>query len=184
MLLREILIFDRNLFEFITLNLNPAWLVSSCEFIVDKHNLQYLFILLWLVYLIKEPRSAVLLLFSALIIVGVSEGLASTLKSLVQRYRPSHEMGLLYDTSYYSWPSAHALNGLALSHLLVTWFKNKSFYLLGLIIGIARVFSNYHFPLDVFSGWVLGLISSACIIKVYFLIKKKSMLSLNVYAES
>ncbi|MDO8591119.1 MAG: phosphatase PAP2 family protein, partial [bacterium] len=71
----------------------------------------------------------------------------------------------------HAFPSGHATFYSALAMMM--WFYHKRIgYALGvvaLIIGISRIISGVHWPVDILGGYVLGICVS---IGVYFLIKK------------
>jgi membrane-associated phospholipid phosphatase len=46
-----------------------------------------------------------------------------------------------------------------------------------ILIGISRIISGVHYPLDIISGWVLGLLISTVLSLIYNLITKKRELS-------
>lgn len=71
-----------------------------------------------------------------------------------------------------SFPSGHVAFLFALA--MAVYFFNKKwgivFLILGLLVGLARVFVGIHYPLDILGGMVVGILS-AIIVKI--LIRKK-----------
>lgn len=61
-----------------------------------------------------------------------------------------------------SFPSGHSSAAFALAFTI--WLHDKkvgNFYLLlALLVGVARVFGNVHYPLDIFAGAALGILVS------------------------
>jgi membrane-associated phospholipid phosphatase len=89
---------------------------------------------------------------------------ASSFKLLLHEPRPYWLGGVkgLADEPTYSLPSSHASNTLAVWGL-IAYRMNKSWLwvftvILLLLIGISRPYLGVHFPQDVLSGWLLGLL--------------------------
>ena len=110
-----------------------------------------------LYYWLNSPR---FLRFLAVVIILliISESTAYLLKLAVARPRPAVEWLIYVDAKALCFPSAHAVNSMALAMLLSRWFrKSLVLYLpLPLLIGASRVLANYHYPLDVLGGWTIG----------------------------
>jgi membrane-associated phospholipid phosphatase len=88
------------------------------------------------------------------------------LKHLIGRPRPrfAHAdqfvLGPSLGEGLDSFPSGHAINGFA-SGAVIGWFLPRlrvPLFLLGGLIGISRVVRGSHFPTDVYTGAVLGLV--------------------------
>jgi undecaprenyl-diphosphatase len=150
---------DKALFEYLTLYCNPPWLTALSESIGDLDNYKWPFaIFCGLYYWLNSPRFLRFLLATSLLLV-LSEGSAYLLKILVARPRPAVEWLIYVDPKALGFPSAHAVNSMALAFFLSRWFiKPFTWYLpLPLLMGASRVLANYHYPLDVIGGWALGL---------------------------
>jgi membrane-associated phospholipid phosphatase len=98
--------------------------------------------------------------------VGAFVGLApELLKALVARPRPTLWPWLL-PTSGYSFPSGHAVAGMAFYPLL-GWLLLRARglsrvgfalgALVGAFVGVGRLYVGVHWPSDVLAGWSLGL---------------------------
>ena len=95
-------------------------------------------------------------------------GLIEGVKFLVQRPRPSFFPPLI-QTGGYSFPSGHALFGIAvyglLAHMLLPRIRSRSARILlafltavlVIAIGLSRVYLGVHYPSDVLAGWCLGI---------------------------
>jgi membrane-associated phospholipid phosphatase len=149
---------DRKIFEYLTLNCNPPWLSWLCEGIGDVSN-YYLIIGIFCVayYWFNSPRF-IRFLVACLLLLAVTEGAAYALKILVARPRPAVEWLIYVDHKALGFPSAHAVNTMALAVFMARWFHKSLvvFLLFPLVVGVSRVLANYHYPLDVLGGWIIG----------------------------
>jgi len=79
---------------------------------------------------------------------------------------------LLEHSASGSFPSGHTAGLFALA--AVVYFFNKkfgiAFFIISFFIGLARIFTGIHFPLDILCGIVVGVLSA---IIIQFLIKKR-----------
>ncbi|MDO8526975.1 MAG: phosphatase PAP2 family protein [Deltaproteobacteria bacterium] len=85
------------------------------------------------------------------------------IKSSVALPRPfetSSSVAAIIPERGYSFPSGHAINGIAYWGYLA-WFVKKPWVtvvsaLMILLIGLSRVYLGLHYPTDILGGWVLG----------------------------
>ncbi|MDY7001268.1 MAG: phosphatase PAP2 family protein [Thermodesulfobacteriota bacterium] len=85
-------------------------------------------------------------------------------RSRPETFVPTKEKGT-------SLPSAHAANAMAAAVIaFLLWpGSRKLIFLLPLLTGYSRVYLGKHYPLDVFTGWVFGMIAAGV---VYVLAQK------------
>jgi len=166
---------DKTIYENIFIYADPEWLRSICFFLVKSSHLAPVLILFFLYYTYKKPKASLFLLVSTLILLGFSEAAASFFKELFERHRPVYQLGIYISEGGYSFPSAHATNTMAFAVFWSSRFKSASpyLYVFSLIIGLARMFSNFHFPGDILGGWILGLIVGNLFIILIDLAEKK-----------
>ncbi|TSJ81369.1 MAG: phosphatase PAP2 family protein [Candidatus Cardinium sp.] len=90
---------------------------------------------------------------------------ATWLKPLFARYRPCYAMDEIHLVGtykgIYGFPSAHASNTYAFAMLFWRIFKAKYkfsglFFMWATIVSYGRIYGGVHYPLDVFSGAILG----------------------------
>lgn len=160
------------------------WLIVFCA-----NDFGYIMILLALVYVIfytsgtfdyrtpflqiKNKIKEVIFVFSPAVIAYVVE---YVLKSLMPSPRPflyfENLKPLFVHGGMDSFPSGHAMFFGALAVSL--YFFNKKlgylYFIVALIIGLARVASGIHFPVDIFFGYIFGIII-AVIFKLVFIKK-------------
>jgi undecaprenyl-diphosphatase len=113
-------------------------------------------------HLVRRERREAL----AWLAVGAFVGAApELLKALVARPRPALVPWLLPTTGF-SFPSGHAAAGMAFYPLLGwlllrRWRRPWTGFLLGALvgvfIGVGRLYVGVHWPSDVLAGWALGL---------------------------
>ena len=151
---------DKQLFGYLTLYVNPPWLSALSEKIGDLATYTIpAIVFAVLYYWLNGPRFLRFVL-ALVLLMAVSEGVAYALKILVSRPRPAVEWLIYVDPKALCFPSAHAVNTMALAVLLSRWFdKSLLWYLpIPLIIGCSRILANYHYPLDVLGGWTIGYV--------------------------
>lgn len=90
--------------------------------------------------------------------------LATVLKSFIFSPRPfmlfEEVRPLFLHGGLESFPSGHAVffSALAMSLSFVHKRVGISYFIVALIVGLARVVSGIHFPLDILAGYILGII--------------------------
>jgi membrane-associated phospholipid phosphatase len=115
----------------------------------------------------REKREA-----GAWLLVGLATwSLMELTKAAVGRPRPILWPRLV-EVSGFSFPSGHALAGMSLYPLLGwialrsrpgwQWAGFAGGVLVGLFIGVGRLYLGVHWPSDVVVGWALGLALSVC----------------------
>jgi len=116
-------------------------------------------------------KKTIFLVIAAILMITATNGLADFLKYGVQRLRPCFDPDvntlarLVKDScgGKFGYFSAHAGNTMAVavffSILLKEKFKAIGIFLLvwAVLIAYSRIYIGVHFPLDVFSGMVIGL---------------------------
>jgi len=126
-------------------------------------------------------KRTALIVLSAILMIIVTNGLADFFKYGVQRLRPCFDTDvnnlarLVKNTcgGKFGYFSAHAGNTMAVavffSIVLKERFKSIGFFLLiwAFLIGYSRIYIGVHFPLDVFSGMVIGLFFGWLFAKLY-----------------
>jgi undecaprenyl-diphosphatase len=119
---------------------------------------------------LKNKIKEMFVIFSAPLAAWI---IATVVKSFIFAPRPfmffENVKPLFVHGGFDSFPSGHAMFFGALATSL--YFKNKRlgliYIIVALIVGLARVTSGIHFPIDIFFGYIFGFII-ALIFKVIF----------------
>lgn len=109
------------------------------------------------------------------------------LKNILQRPRPPIEERLIEETGY-SFPSGHSTNNMAFYsfaiYLVYSNVKNKTIRnllciilaIIPILIGFSRVYLRVHYPSDVISGFILGIVITILFITtIYKKIKEEKI---------
>src|SRR3989344_6974683 len=101
------------------------------------------------------------------ILVGVSGGvawvLAKVLKILIHTPRPFEifpQVQSLFLETGYAFPSGHTMVASAIAFAIFFTHKKAGYVFIfcALLIGLARITSGVHFPIDILGGFLLGFV--------------------------
>ncbi len=111
-------------------------------------------------------------IFSVFLSGGLAWIFSKILKFLFHTLRPFEifpQVQSLFPENGYAFPSSHATFFMALA--VVLFFNHKKagyfFMFFALLIGIARIMSGVHFPIDILGGFALGVIISLLVRFLY-----------------
>jgi undecaprenyl-diphosphatase len=101
----------------------------------------------------------------ALLAFVLAWAIAEIIKKIIPTARPYIVNGyapLVRDMTYGSFPSAHSAAAFALATTI--WFHDRKvgwlYIFLALVVGVARILANVHYPIDVLGGTLVGIITS------------------------
>ncbi len=183
----ELVQYDKDLFLFLN-NLGSAPWDGFWLFVTSKWSSIPLYaLLLVLCYKNWGWRRTLLMLLTVALLITCTDQLANFFKYGVQRLRPCHDptltglMRLVKPScgGSYGYFSAHAANSFAIafffSYLLVSKFKYIGIFLIfwAIFVSYSRIYLGVHFPLDVISGILIGLMLSWLFAKLYIFALQK-----------
>jgi len=170
--------FDESVFNFVV-DHEPQWLVTVSEKLtLIGGTMAALAIALATTVLLWGPSQRRLRRCLPILAVAVSAIVSRVVKGLFDRARPdSAARWFEYSVSSSSFPSEHATHvaALAVSVFLLTFPRQKVVACLALILGVAvgltRLFLGVHWASDVLAGWMLG---AGCALGVAAVIRWRS----------
>lgn len=137
------------------------WLIPPMKFITFLGNeeffLLFMPVLYWCIDSLLGLRMGVILMFST--------GLGFILKIFFHTPRPywySAQVPAQVHEPSFGVPSGHSMTGVAGWGLLATTIRRSWSWIILIavivLIGLSRIFLGAHFPVDVLTGWISGLI--------------------------
>lgn len=147
-----LIVFSANNFGYIMVFLAVIFLIFHTDGVFDYRTpfLQ-----------LKNKIKEVFLIFFSGVFAWI---LATILKSFILSPRPfiffQEVRPLFLHGGLESFPSGHAVffGALAMSLYFVHKRMGLMYFIVALIVGLARVASGVHFPIDIFIGYILGII--------------------------
>jgi len=168
----ELIQYDKELFLFLNNLGNPTW-DGFWMFVTNKFSAIPLYLaLLLLTYIQFGLKKTVLVLVTVAFMILVTDQLANFFKYGIQRLRPCYDPDLnglvrLVKNSCggeFGYFSAHAANNFAVAIFFTFLLKPKFRYIViflmvwAVLVGYSRIYIGVHFPLDIVTGALIGLI--------------------------
>jgi len=125
------------------------------------------------IYLISNKNSSTqgyMIITSLVVTTIIGEGV---IKHLIKRARPFAEMIesklLISKPISYSFPSGHTASSFAAAGIFIAMDSRLSIIvvILASVIAFSRVYLNVHYPTDVVTGIILGLLCSKLVISIF-----------------
>lgn len=142
-------------------------------------------LLLYLIYR-KDPKNMAWVIGGVMLTILLADQVSSGfMKPYFERLRPCHDpqwVGLIHNYGrcggLYGFVSSHAANtfGMATFLTLILRKKQKGIYwlfLYALVVSYSRIYLGVHYPLDVFFGALVGVLSAYLSWAIVVLLKRK-----------
>lgn len=185
----ELIRHDKELFLFLNNLGTPEW-DSFWMFMTNKVSLGNLAVysfLLMATYRQFGLKKTLLTVVTVGLMILVTDQLANFFKYGVQRLRPCYdpevnELMRLVKSSCggkFGYFSAHAANNFSVAFFFTMLLRSKFRYIgiflivWAILVAYSRIYIGVHFPLDVLSGTVIGLIFSWLFVKLYIFALEK-----------
>lgn len=189
-MLEELLHLDKDVFLYLNGLGTTTW-DNFWQFISSKFSAIPIYIFLLLVSYRKYGlKSTMVLLISVGLLITVSDQLSNFFKYGLGRLRPCHDSdvsGIMrlvksYCGGKYGYFSAHASNSFAIAVFFGIILKSELKYapifllLWSALVAYSRVYIGVHFPLDIFTGALIGTLFGWLFVKLYiFALRKFSL---------
>lgn len=170
---------DFFILNFIQENIRSILLDKIMVFITSLGNVSIIWIIIGICLLInRKYRKYGIMLFLSLLFCAIVGNL--TLKPLVARIKPFNARPLLdglliKEPLDYSFPSGHTMCSFAPA--IVLCYMNKRIgicaVILSILIGFSRLYLYVHYPSDVLSGAVIGILLGMLSIYFYNMMKNR-----------
>lgn len=148
-------------------------------FITKQFNWIPLFVLLlYIIFKKLGAKQTLYVLLSIAILILITDQFTNLFKYSVQRLRPCNNpdiktmIRIVQSRSSFSFFSGHAANSMAAAtfiyHLIKPYFKYTFLlFLWPLIFAYSRIYLGLHYPLDILSGYLFGMLTGFSAFKVY-----------------
>jgi undecaprenyl-diphosphatase len=167
---------DQSIFFYFNGMHSPLWDLVMALFTQTATWLVFYLAIIVLIIRKYHTKAIVILLMLGLAIL-ISDQFSTLIKETVQRLRPTHDPAIqdLVHNVYkkgglYSFFSSHATNTFALAMFSARLFKNFRYSLLiflwAALVSYTRIYIGVHYPLDVATGMVVGILIGYFIYKL------------------
>ena len=187
--MEKLLQYDKQLLVFLnglgSSNFDPLWL-----FITKPQNWAPVFIFVfYLIYKKLGIKNLLITIVTIALIITVTDQFTNVVKEAFQRLRPCNDLEInsiiriVKSSATYSFFSGHAANSMASTifvFLIIRKHYKYSFFLFlyPLIFAYSRIYLGLHFPSDIMTGYIVGVIFGYAFYNLYLIILRKYFITL------
>ena len=183
-MLEKLLVLDTKLFLFLnglgSESYDGLWLIITKQ----AYWTPIFLVFLYLIYKKIGTRQTLFVLLFVALLITLTDQMTNLVKYSVERLRPCSNpdinsiMRVVKSSDTFSFFSGHAANSMAVCLFLYKILKSfyKHAYLLflwPLVFAYSRIYLGLHYPLDIFCGYLFGLLSGYTMYEIYRLVQSK-----------
>ena len=186
-MLEELIQLDQELFLFLNNLGNDSWDGFWLGATNKWSSIPVYFILLLLTFKYFGTKRTLVILVIVALLITCTDQLANFFKYGVQRLRPCYEEGISESMRLvkrscggkFSYFSAHAANSFAAASFFAFLLRSKIrpipaiLMIWALIIAYSRIYIGVHYPLDILSGAVVGLLFGWLFFRLHIFVENK-----------
>lgn len=184
--MEQLLELDREIFLFLNNLGNPAW-DDFWNFITNKFaSIPFYALLVFFLYKALGVKRLLLTLLLVAVLITITDQLSNLVKHFFERPRPCRQEGVMEYARFvavrcgrFGYFSAHAASSAALAVFLGMILKNywKNIFPVlvfwALLVSYSRIYIGVHYPGDIITGWILGILIGYLLFLLHkFLLKK------------
>jgi len=146
----------------------------------QEHWIPFFIVLLFFIIKKTGMKKGLYVILSVAALIAITNGLTDFVKHTVTRLRPCNVEALngkirhfttIYNPQSFSFFSGHSSNSMALAVFIILLYRKhtKWIYLMLLfpfIFAYSRIYLGFHFPLDIFFGYLTGIVTGMLVYKV------------------
>lgn len=177
---------DRELFLFLNNLGNPAW-DDFWNFVTNKFaSIPFYALLVFFLYRALGWKKTLLCLVLIAAVITSTDQLSNLFKHFFERPRPCRQEGVMEYARFvavrcgrYGYFSAHAASSAALvlflGMILRNYWKNIFSVLIvwGLLVSYSRIYIGVHYPGDILTGWIFGILIGFLFYRLFLFLLKK-----------
>lgn len=167
--LDKIITLDQSIFIYLN-NLGSPYWDGLWQIITNQFSWTPLFILMsFLLFKVYGLKKGLIILLIASVLVTFTDQFVNLIKHLFERVRPNNDptvqnlIRIVKSPRSFSFVSGHATNSMANTVFVYLLLKNRFkytwlFFIWPLFFAYSRIYVGVHYPIDILSGALLGMI--------------------------